>query len=151
MDGKSLLKIWNLNKLGGVIGVFNCQGSGSWSCKERNPSEHVLEPKPSVLSSSVKPVDVEFLQEVAGENWAGNCAVYAFKAGTLSRLTINRSIEVTFGVLHCEIYTISPIRVYNQTIHFAPIGLVDMYNSGGAIEALNCSEDSSTCKLQIIV
>ncbi|KAF6146266.1 hypothetical protein GIB67_011738 [Kingdonia uniflora] len=251
MDGKSLLKIWNLNKLGGVIGVFNCQGSGSWPCKERNPSEHVLEPKPSALSSSVRPVDVEFLQEVAGENWAGDCAVYAFKAegahnasgrpsrtgpcphrlktctvphrrfcgaaasavavavvvavvvaaaaavnvamvvgvavvaiaptavavaavmvaavpaglalrlvlglvqgwkpGTLSRLPKNGSIEVTLGVLHCEIYTISPIRVYNQTIHFAPIGLVDMYNSGGAIEALNCSEDSSTCKLQIKV
>ncbi|KAA8519248.1 hypothetical protein F0562_013504 [Nyssa sinensis] len=32
MDGKSLLKIWNLNKFTGVIGVFNCQGAGSWPC-----------------------------------------------------------------------------------------------------------------------
>ncbi|KAB2053568.1 hypothetical protein ES319_A12G196100v1 [Gossypium barbadense] len=33
MDGKSLLKIWNLNKLSGVVGVFNCQGAGSWPLK----------------------------------------------------------------------------------------------------------------------
>ncbi|KAF6162335.1 hypothetical protein GIB67_008464 [Kingdonia uniflora] len=98
MDGKSLLKILNLNKLGRVIGVFNCQELGSWLCKERNPREHVLEPKLSALSSSVKPVDVEFLQEVAGENWAGDCAVYAFKAGILLRLPKNGSIEVTLGV-----------------------------------------------------
>ncbi|KAL6547035.1 flavodoxin-like fold protein [Orobanche minor] len=30
-DGKSLLKIWNLNDHNGVVGVFNCQGAG-W-CK----------------------------------------------------------------------------------------------------------------------
>ncbi|KAL9266268.1 putative galactinol--sucrose galactosyltransferase 2, partial [Drosera capensis] len=30
MDGESLLKIWNLNKLVGVVGVFNCQGAGNW-------------------------------------------------------------------------------------------------------------------------
>ncbi|XP_012571364.2 probable galactinol--sucrose galactosyltransferase 2 isoform X3 [Cicer arietinum] len=30
-DGKSLLKIWNMNDFCGVIGVFNCQGAG-W-CK----------------------------------------------------------------------------------------------------------------------
>ncbi|KAG4389891.1 hypothetical protein GLYMA_06G175466v4 [Glycine max] len=29
MDGKSLLKICNLNVLTGVVGVFNCQGAGS--------------------------------------------------------------------------------------------------------------------------
>lgn len=27
-DGKSLLKIWNLNDFNGVVGVFNCQGAG---------------------------------------------------------------------------------------------------------------------------
>lgn len=30
-DGISLLKIWNVNKCTGVVGVFNCQGAG-W-CK----------------------------------------------------------------------------------------------------------------------
>ncbi|KAH7857612.1 hypothetical protein Vadar_014538 [Vaccinium darrowii] len=34
MDGRSLLKIWNMNKLSGVVGVFNCQGARSWPMKQ---------------------------------------------------------------------------------------------------------------------
>ncbi|KAJ8553958.1 hypothetical protein K7X08_024636 [Anisodus acutangulus] len=33
--------------------------------------------------------------------------------------------------------------------HFTPIGLIDMYNSGGAIEGLLCSHQPSVCKIQI--
>jgi hypothetical protein len=30
-------------------------------------------------------------------------------------------------------------QVFGQDIQFAPIGLLDMYNSGGAVEALDCN------------
>ncbi|KAI3439535.1 DUF1421 domain-containing protein [Psidium guajava] len=33
-DGKTMLKIWNVNKYTGVLGVFNCQGGG-WCPKSR--------------------------------------------------------------------------------------------------------------------
>ncbi|GKV40466.1 hypothetical protein SLEP1_g48112 [Rubroshorea leprosula] len=33
-DKKSLLKFWNFNKHGGVVGAFNCQGAG-WDPKEQ--------------------------------------------------------------------------------------------------------------------
>ncbi|CAJ1962774.1 unnamed protein product [Sphenostylis stenocarpa] len=39
---KSLLKIWNLNKCGGVIGIFNCQGAGSWPGLESNAEEDII-------------------------------------------------------------------------------------------------------------
>ncbi|OVA20555.1 Glycosyl hydrolases 36 [Macleaya cordata] len=149
MDGKSLLKIWNLNKLSGVVGVFNCQGAGSWPCKERTLENLELESKPKSISGYISPSNVELLEEVAGENWTGECAVYAINSGSLSRLPKDGKVEVTLGVLQCEIYTISPIREYNQMVQFAPIGLVDMYNSGGAIEALNCTSDSSGCTVKI--
>jgi len=73
----SLLKICNLNVLTGVVGVFNCQGAGSWSLKS-------LEAAPSciTISGKVRPLDVEFLEEAAGENWNGDCIVYAFNAGS---------------------------------------------------------------------
>ncbi|KAF8399811.1 hypothetical protein HHK36_015682 [Tetracentron sinense] len=150
-DGKSLLKIWNLNKLSGVIGVFNCQGAGSWPCKEGAQDDQVSAYKPSLISDHVSPLNVEFLEEVAGENWTGDCAVYTFNSGSLSRLSKKGNIEVSLGTLKCEIYTISPIRVFDQKVHFAPLGLVDMYNSGGAIEALNCTKDSSGCTIKIKV
>lgn len=39
---------------------------------------------------------------------------------------------------------------YNENVQFAPIGLVDMYNSGGAIKALNyINNDSSQCTVKI--
>jgi len=70
------MKIWNLNKLTGVLGVFNCQGAGIWPLKH-NPLDTI----PEVLSGHVSPNDVEFLEEVAGDNWHGDCAVYAFSSG----------------------------------------------------------------------
>lgn len=140
MDGKSLLKIWNLNKLSGVIGVFNCQGAGSWPMKE---DMHSKPPSPFSISGHVSPLDIEFLERVAGENWNGDCAVYAFNSGVLSKLPKKGNLEVSLATLKCEIYTICPIRVLGQDLLFAPIGLLEMYNSGGAVESLEYIMDLS--------
>lgn len=58
--------------------MFNCQGAGTWPLKET--AEHVS-PTPCSLSGHVRPLDVEFLDDIAGENWNGECAVYAFNSG----------------------------------------------------------------------
>ncbi|XP_074287624.1 putative galactinol--sucrose galactosyltransferase 2 [Silene latifolia] len=132
MDGKSLLKIWNLNKLSGIVGVFNCQGSGSWPLKH-NP---VDVPTPEVISGRVSPSDVEFLEEIADDHWQGDCAIYGFNSGSLIKVPRTGNVEVSLGKLTCELFTICPIRVFDEAIQFAPIGLLDMYNSGGAVESL---------------
>ncbi|KAL3642290.1 hypothetical protein CASFOL_013105 [Castilleja foliolosa] len=132
MDGKSLLKIWNLNKLTGVIGAFNCQGAGSWPMKQA-PELNQTASRASI-TGRVNPLDVEFLEEIAGESWSGDCAVYAFNTGSLSVVPKNKTVEVSLGVLECEIFTISPIKLFNENVHFAPLGLINMYNSGGAVE-----------------
>ncbi|KAE8730905.1 putative galactinol--sucrose galactosyltransferase 2 [Hibiscus syriacus] len=136
MDGKSLLKIWNLNKLCGVIGVFNCQGAGNWPMKQAIKD---MKPTPSAISGNISPCDIEFIADIAGENWNGDVAVYAFNSGSLSRLPKNGNIKVSLATLKCETFTISPIRVFDQGVHFAPIGLLDMYNSGGAVEAIDAN------------
>lgn len=74
----SLLKIWNMNKFSGIIGVFNCQGAGNWPLKQRPDSESST---PLAISGHVSPFDVEYLAEVAGDNWNGDTAVYAFFSG----------------------------------------------------------------------
>ncbi|KAL2459498.1 putative galactinol--sucrose galactosyltransferase 2 [Forsythia ovata] len=144
MDGKSLLKIWNLNKLSGVVGVFNCQGAGKWPLKDG--SENMF--KSLVLSCHVSPLDVDYLGEVAGDNWSRDCAVYAFHSGSLSKIPQKSRIEVSVCTLECEIFTVSPIRILNENLHFAPLGLINMYNSGGAIESL-CCPDSLGCKVRV--
>ncbi|KAL8529897.1 hypothetical protein ACS0TY_007095 [Phlomoides rotata] len=134
MDGKSLLKVWNLNKITGVVGVFNCQGAGSWPMKQAPESVENSTLKATSIAGRVTPLDVEFLEDIAGERWTGDSAVYAFTSGTLSRVSKNGGVEVCLGILQCEIFTISPIKVINESIEFAPIGLINMYNSGGAVE-----------------
>ncbi|KAL6200837.1 hypothetical protein ACLB2K_024552 [Fragaria x ananassa] len=145
MDGESLLKIWNLNKCNGVIGIFNCQGAGSWPCLE-----HIIQVTASdELSGKASPADIEYFEEVSGKLWTGDCAVYSFKKGYLSRLPKDESFAVTLKILQCDVYTVSPIKVYKQNIQFAPIGLLNMYNSGGAVDSINFSSDDSSCVIHI--
>ncbi|TYI81986.1 hypothetical protein E1A91_D05G191500v1 [Gossypium mustelinum] len=80
-DGKSLLKIWNLNKCTGVIGIFNCQGS--WPVPSTNKAFQMV--TSSELSGQVSPACVEYLEEVIGLLWTGECAVFSFKTGGVSR------------------------------------------------------------------
>jgi hypothetical protein len=75
------LKIWNLNKLSGVLGVFNCQGAGSWPLKEVAQDMSSATSTSSSISRHVSPQDVEFLEEIADESWNGDSAIYAFNSG----------------------------------------------------------------------
>ncbi|KAJ6410296.1 hypothetical protein OIU84_007112 [Salix udensis] len=155
-------KIWNLNKLTGVIGVFNCQGKGRWPMEQEAEEIALAVPSgPSSLSGHVSPIDVEFLDDIAGEDWNGNCAVYGFNSGSLSMLPKKGVLEVSLNTLKYEIYTICPIKsTQNQAglqcnrflvriFIFSPIGLLDMYNSGGAVEAVNCIIDVSSCTIRV--
>lgn len=145
MDGESLLKIWNLNTYTGVLGIFNCQGAGTWP----NLNKNQIKPKTTYLTGHISPSNIEYLDEVVGNGWTGDCAVYSFNSGSLSRLPRNGSLTVSLGVLQSEIFTITPIKRYNQSIQFAPIGLLKMYNSGGAVEAMDFVEGNPTCQLSI--
>ncbi|MBA0864707.1 hypothetical protein Goshw_005380 [Gossypium schwendimanii] len=122
-DGKSLLKIWNLNKCTGVIGIFNCQGSRP--VPSTNKAFQMV--TSSELSGQVSPACVEYLDEVIGLLWTGECAVFSFKTG---------SLNVALKPLECDVFTVSPIKVYCEGIEFAAIGLMNMYNSGGALECV---------------
>ncbi|XP_057804200.1 probable galactinol--sucrose galactosyltransferase 2 [Salvia miltiorrhiza] len=150
MDGKSLLKIWNMNKSSGVIGIFNCQGAGNWSLRDTEQQDPTSSSKSISLSGTVSPHDLESLGEIADERWKGDCAVYAFHTGSLSRLAREGSHKVTLATLECEVFTISPIHAVSKTLDFAPIGLIDMFNSGGATEGLSFShDDPSGCFIRI--
>ncbi|KAK0602198.1 hypothetical protein LWI29_031294 [Acer saccharum] len=46
-------------------------------------------------------------------------------------------------------YTLSPIKEFGQNFLFAPIGLLDMYNSGGAVDTMNWITELSECIIKI--
>ncbi|KAK6133141.1 hypothetical protein DH2020_033180 [Rehmannia glutinosa] len=144
MDGKSLMKIWNLNKLSGVLAVFNCQGAGTWPGLENSAQTNGLE-----LSGEISPADIEFLTEISPESFDGDFAVFSFKSGSLSRVSMHGKLNVTLKTLQCDVFTVSPIKSYHQEIQFAPLGLINMYNSGGATNSVEGIDDLSRNRIRI--
>ncbi|KAK4404877.1 putative galactinol--sucrose galactosyltransferase 2 [Sesamum angolense] len=130
-DGTSLLKIWNMNKCSGVVGVFNCQGAG-W-CKVAKKTR-IHDASPGTLTSSVQAIDVDGIAQIAGPDWNGDTIVYAHRSGEVLRLPKGASIPVTLKVLEYELFHLCPLKKITANISFAPIGLLDMFNSSGAVE-----------------
>ncbi|GLT37378.1 hypothetical protein SLA2020_116970 [Shorea laevis] len=130
-DGVSLLKIWNVNKSSGVVGVFNCQGAG-W-CKVAKKTR-IHDASPGTLSGSVCATDVDQLAHIAGADWKGETIVYAHGSGEVVRLPKDASVPVTLKVLEYELFHFCPLKEIASNISIAPIGLLDMLNSSGAVE-----------------
>ncbi|XP_057795142.1 probable galactinol--sucrose galactosyltransferase 2 isoform X2 [Salvia miltiorrhiza] len=144
MDGESLMKIWNLNKFCGVLAVFNCQGAGTWPGLENTVQRDGLE-----LTGEISPTNIEYLTEIDLQPRTGDFAVFSFKSGSLSRVSLHGKLTVKLKTLQCDVFTVSPIKSYNEELQFAPIGLINMYNSGGAIDAVEAINDSSCDKIRI--
>ncbi|KAM0019162.1 putative glycosyl hydrolase 36 [Helianthus debilis subsp. tardiflorus] len=60
-DGVSLLKIWNVNKCTGVVGVFNCQGDGRCKIEKKT---RIHDASPGILTGFVQSTDVDALTQV---------------------------------------------------------------------------------------
>lgn len=125
-DGQSALKVWNENKAGGgVIGAFNVQGV-AWNF-DTNENEEVDASPPPVIAS-VKPYDVESLRTTDGP-----FAVWKQRSSSLEILESGESsIKTPLDSREWDIFTISPVQSTGD-VSWAPIGLGDMMNSGGAI------------------
>lgn len=54
-------------------------------------------------------------------------------AGRLTYLPKNASLPITLKSREFEVFTVVPLRHLPNGVSFAPIGLVKMFNSGGAI------------------
>ncbi|XP_042500149.1 probable galactinol--sucrose galactosyltransferase 1 [Macadamia integrifolia] len=146
-DGKSLLKIWNLNIFSGVLGVFNCQGAG-W-CRV-GKTNLIHDEQPATITGVIRSMDVDYLPKVAEEGWNGDTIIYSHLAGELVYLPKNASLPITLNSREYEVFTVVPVKKLSGAASFAPIGLVEMFNSGGAIKELKYeSEKSSTIDMKV--
>ena len=114
------IKIFNSNFYGGVIGAFNCAYDA-----DQHPT----------VTARVSPSDMD--------DWDGErFAVYEHQSGRLSHVGFNEAIEVELEEFGFEIFTIMPIKN-----GFAPIGLVNKYNSGATIEDVQYDGTRVTLRL----
>ncbi|KAM0918564.1 hypothetical protein ACQ4PT_009055 [Festuca glaucescens] len=143
-DGVTLLKIWNMNRFTGVLGVYNCQGA-AWSSAEKKNVFHDAGGAGAgagALTCGVKGRDVHLIAEAAtdgGAGWSGDCAMYRHAGGDLVVLPDGAALPVSLNVLEHDVLTVSPIKDLAAGFRFAPIGLVDMFNGGAAVEGLTYS------------
>lgn len=147
-DNKTVLKLWNVNKYGGVIGAFNCQGAG-WDPKERRIKGHPECYK--AVSGSVHVTEVEWDQndEAARMGGAEEYAVCMSRAERLL-LTTRESdpIPVTLDPSSFEIFSFVPV-VNLGPVKFAPIGVADMLNSGGTVQEVGWEDCTSGIRVSV--
>lgn len=133
-DGTSALKIWNINRessfpkgSGGVLGAFNVQGV-AWNF-ETNENQ-VLDASPPPVTALVRPHDVDSLRSINGP-----FAVWSHRSNSLEILANGGStVETTINARDWEIFTVQPVQqTEDSAVSWAPIGLKNMLNSGGAI------------------
>jgi len=137
-DGKSILKIWNLNDHSGVIGAFNCQGAGWCRVGKKNL---VHDEQPGTVTGVIRARDVDYLAKVADQSWDGDVIVYSHVGGEVVYLPKNASLPVTLRSREYEVFTVVPVKHLPSGASFAPIGLTGMFNSGGAVRELGFGED----------
>lgn len=145
-DGKNLLKIWNLNKYSGVLGVFNCQGAG-WCRVDKKNLIHDSEPKS--ITGGIRAKDVDYLPKIADDDWNGDSILYSHREGELVRLPKGVALPITLKSREYEVFTIVPVKELANGTSFAPIGLIRMFNSGGAINALEFDANAAVVNLKV--
>lgn len=104
----SLLKIWNMNKYGGVIGIFNCQGAG-WCKLDKKYMIH--DENPTVISGTFRTADIERLADAAPDAWDGDCIVLCHRSREVVRMPRHASLPITLEKLEYELFTVVPVKV----------------------------------------
>nr|CAD1842932.1 unnamed protein product [Ananas comosus var. bracteatus] len=153
-NGKTMLKIWNLNRViiyyAGIIidvywslGAFNCQGGG-WCPKSRRNKCASEFSRP--VTATARPSDVEWKNGKHPISVKGveHFAVYFVESKKLKLLEPQDEVEITLDPFNYELLVVSPVKKLSlgqKSVQFAPIGLANMLNAGGAIESAEFKEE----------
>lgn len=133
----------------GVLGLFNCQGGGWCPLSRRNKSASHVSHLVTCLAS---PKDIEWDN---GKNpvslKATNIfAVYMFQEKKLKLMESTEEVEISLEPFTFELLTVSPVTVLaKKLVQFAPIGLVNMLNTGGAIQSQEFYEDENLVRIGV--
>ncbi|KAK1374817.1 hypothetical protein POM88_031010 [Heracleum sosnowskyi] len=79
------------------------------------------------------PIQLE-MEKVASPYWNGKAVIYTHRSGVRTQLPKGSSIPVTLKVLEYELFHFCPFQEIASNISFAAIGLLDMFNTSGAVE-----------------
>lgn len=148
-NGKTMLKIWNLNKYTGVVGAFNCQGGG-W---DREARRNVCASQYSkAVTCQAGPKDVEWKHGTSPIYVEGieTFVLYSFKEKKLVLVKPTDTVQITLEPFNFELLTVSPVTILGtKSVQFAPIGLVNMLNTGGAIQSIELDDEANSVEVEV--
>ncbi|PPD70689.1 hypothetical protein GOBAR_DD32434 [Gossypium barbadense] len=133
----------------GVIGAFNCQGGG-WCPETRR--NHCASQFSHMVTAKTNPKDIEWNN---GKNpfCIEHVQVFALYLSQSKKLVLKKpdeNIEISLQPFDFELVIVSPVTVLaGKSVHFAPIGLVNMLNAGGAILTLTYDELKRSAKMEV--
>ena len=130
-DGVTALKLAAPNgDEAAVLGLYNVQG-GHWRRDERRFAFG----ENATLACSYKPRDaaVAFDAFDAGARWAA----YEFRSNSVRVLGADDSVKLTLEPAGFRVVALRRLRAW-KGVAYAPLGLLDMLNGGGAV--LSCDE-----------
>lgn len=133
----------------GVLGLFNCQGGGWCPVSRRNKSASRFS---HLVTGLASPNDIEWNNgknpvQIKGTNIF---AVYMLQEKKLKLMKSTDKVEISLEPFTFELLTVSPVTILaKKLVQFAPIGLVNMLNTGGAIQSLEFDEDENLVKMGV--
>lgn len=149
-DGETALKVWNMNDVTGVLGLFNVQGA-RW---DRATRKFVDAEFDVPVTATIRPSDIEGWGTVGhradGEAAPASAdgaappvateeasdsrrfAVYTRREATCRVLSASDVSTIRLAEREWELATVSPVSTAGA-VHWAPLGLSEMLNGGGAI------------------
>lgn len=108
---------------------------------------HDVDPDP--ISGSVRSADIERLGDAAPDGWDGDCIVLSHRTCELIRIPRNAALPITLRKLEYELFTVTPVKNVDAQLCFAPLGLIKMFNSGGALRGLEYDTQGRTVTMQV--
>jgi raffinose synthase len=138
-DGVTALKLAAPNgDEAAVLGLYNVQG-GHWRRDERRFAFG----ENATLACSYKPRDasVAFDAFDAGARWAA----YEFRSNSVRVLGADDSVKLTLEPAGFRVVALRRLRAW-KGVAYAPLGLLDMLNGGGAVLACDEGADGARVK-----
>ncbi|KAF3500239.1 hypothetical protein F2Q69_00039478 [Brassica cretica] len=145
-DKESILKIFNFNKFGGVIGAFNCQGAG-WS-----PKEHRFKGYKECymsVSGTIHVSDIEWDQNPEAEGseviYSGDYLVYKNQSEEILFMNSKSDgMEITLKPSSFDLFSFVPVTELGSSgVRFAPLGLINMFNCVGTVQEMEVTGGNS--------
>lgn len=105
------------------------------------------------MTSTVSAKDVEWKQGTTSPISVDDVQVFAMYSFKEKKLVLSKpsdEFQISLEPFNFELITVSPVTVFGKKqIPFAPIGLVNMLNSGGAIQSLEFDNNADSVQIGV--